>query len=140
MSTSSSIVGKLLAHACCAALGAFVFGLCLASTIKQFDGLYLVLTVLFGIPLIADLLWTRRQVRELAANETANEYATQFLWSSVFFSMLSSGFGVAVMAVILQSADFIRTFGAVWFGALTCVGTYPLVRDAKRLGDAVEPS
>jgi len=34
-------------------------------------------------------------------------------------------------------ADFTRTFGAVWFGALTCVGIYPALRDAKRLADGV---
>jgi hypothetical protein len=45
-----------------------------------------------------------------------------------------------VTAVIWYSADFTRTFGAVFFGAITCIGIYPVLRDAKRLADAVGPS
>ena len=138
MSTSAITVVKLCAHACCGAVGAFVFGLCLASTIEHFDILYLAVTILFGIPVVSDWFWTRREVRRLAASETANKHATQFLWSYIFFSMLSSGFGIAVMAAIFQSGDFTRTFGAIFFGALTCAGIYPVIRDAKRLTDTVE--
>jgi hypothetical protein len=36
----SSTTGKLLIRACCAALGAFVVGLCLGFAIKHFDNLY----------------------------------------------------------------------------------------------------
>jgi len=133
-------VGKLFAHACCGAVGAFVFGLCLASTIVHFEGLTLSVTVLFGIPIISDWFWTRREVRRFVASRTAKERATQFLWSYVFFCMLSSGFGIAVMSIIAQSADVTRTFGATVFGVLTCVGIYPVLRDAKRFADAVESS
>ncbi len=130
---------KLLAHACCGAVGAFVFGLCLASSIKRFDGLSFAVTILVLIPVISDLFWTRREVRRLAAGKAADQQAIQFLWSYLFFTMLSTGFGIAVMAVILQSADFTRTFGAILFGVLTCAGIYPVVRDARRLADTVEP-
>jgi vacuolar-type H+-ATPase subunit I/STV1 len=51
--------------------------------------------VLFGIPLISDLLWMRRKVRRLAASEPAKKHATQFLWSGIFFSTLM---GMAVSA------------------------------------------
>ncbi|MGY3691208.1 hypothetical protein ACVIGA_001288 [Bradyrhizobium sp. USDA 3240] len=139
MGTRPSTVMKLVAHASCGAVGAFVFGLCLAAAIRRFDGLYLAVTVLFAIPVVSDWFWTRREVRQLAAGDAANQQATQFLWSYLFITMLSSGFGIAVMAVVLQSADFTRTFGAIVFGVLTCIGIYPLVRDAKRLADTVEP-
>ena len=139
MGTRPTTVMKLVAHASCGAVGAFVFGLCLASTIKRFDGLSLAVTILFAVPVISDWFWTRREVRRLAAGDMANQQATQFLWAYLFFAMLSSGFGIAVMAVILQSADFTRTFGAIVFGVLTCIGIYPLVRDAKRLADTVGP-
>lgn len=139
MSAGPITVVKLFAHACCGAVGAFVFGLCLASTIVRFDGLSLAVTILFGLPVISDWFWTRRQVRQFAASETAGNHATQFLWSYVFFCMLASGFGIAVMAIVLLSADVTRTFGAIVFGVLTCVGIYPVVRDAKRLADALQP-
>jgi hypothetical protein len=93
-----------------------------------------------GAYLVSVLLWTRRVGRRLATSETAKKHAGQFLWSCIFFSMLSFGFGMAVTGIILYSADFMRIFTAVWFGALTCVGLYPILRDAKRLVDAVGPS
>jgi hypothetical protein len=59
---------KLFAHACSDGVGALVFGLCLVLTIKHFDSLYITITVLFGVALIADLFWMRREVRRLAAS------------------------------------------------------------------------
>jgi hypothetical protein len=96
--------------------------------------------VLCGAFLIYVLFSTRREVRRSATSEAGEKHADQFLWSCIFFSMLSFGFGIAATALILYSADFTRTFGAVWFGALTCVGIYPALRDAKRLADGVGPS
>jgi len=87
--TMNSIKGKLLTHAFCAAPSAFVCGFCLVRTITHFDILYLTVMVLFGVSLIFDLFWTRREVRRLAASETAKKHATQFLWSCIFFSMVS---------------------------------------------------
>jgi hypothetical protein len=115
-------------YAYSAAPGASVFGFCLVRTIKDFDSLYFIFMVVFGASLILDLIWTRRAVRYLAVSEAAKKNATQFLWSCVFFSMLSLGFGIGIAWVVWYSADFIRTFGAVWFGALTCVGIYPCTR------------
>ena len=117
---TNSFKGKLLAHAF-SAPGAAVM-------------------VLFGASLIADLLWTRREVRRLAASEIAKKAATQFLWSCIFFSMLSLSFGFAVSGLIWYSTDFLRILSAIWFGALTCVGIYPVVRDTKRLADTAAPS
>jgi hypothetical protein len=140
LTVDSTTVGKLFSYAFCAAVGAFAFGLFLVRTIERFDSRYVAGMVLSGAFLIAVLFWTRREVRRLAVNETAKEHAGQFLWSCIFFSMDSWAFGVAVTAVILYSADFPRTFGALFFGALTCVGIYPVLRDAKRLADEVGPS
>ena len=58
---------KLLVHAFSAAPGAFVVGICLVRTIKHFDTGYLAFLVLFAACLVADLFWTRREVRRLAA-------------------------------------------------------------------------
>jgi hypothetical protein len=136
----NSIKGKLLTHAFCAAPSAFVCGFCLVRTIKHFDILSLTVMVLFGVSLIFDLFWTRREVRRLAASETAKKHATQFLWSCIFFSMLSLGLGMAVSGFVWSSTDFIRIFGAVFWSAITGVAIYPVLRDAKRLADAAGPS
>jgi hypothetical protein len=91
-----------------------VFGLFLVRTIKQFDSRYVTGMVLSGAFLISVLFWTRRAGRRLATSDTAKKHAGEFLWSCIFFSMVSLGFGMAVTAVILYSADFMRTFNAGW--------------------------
>jgi len=135
-----SVKIKLLTHAFCAAPGAFVFGFCLVRTTKQFDGLYLTVMVLFGVSLLADLLWTRRDVRRLAGNEVARKAATQFLWSCIFFSMLSFGLGMAASGWNWFDTDFMRKFNLLFWAAMTGIGIFPVRRDAKRLADAVTPS
>jgi len=137
---TKSIKGKLLAHAFCAAPGALVFGFSLVRTIKHFDSLYLTVMVLFGASLIADLLWTRHEVRRLAASEIAKKAATQFLWSCIFFSMLSFGLGMAVSGWNWFSTDFMRGFNLLFWSAMTGIAIYPVCRDAKRLADAAGPS
>jgi hypothetical protein len=117
-----------------------VFGFCLVRTVKHFDSLYLSVMVLFGASLIADLLWTRRELRRLAASEMAKKAATQFLWSCIFFSMLSFMLGMAASGYVWFSTDFLRTFGVVFWTAMTAVAIYPVRRDAKRLADAVASS
>jgi hypothetical protein len=134
---NNSTTGKLLVHSACAALGAFLFGLCLVRTIKQLDRVYVTGMVLSATFLIFALFWTHRAVRSLATTETANERATQFLWSCIFFSMLSLGFGMAVSNFVWFSPDFFWGFGLAFYGALTCVAIYPVHRDAKRLAEAI---
>jgi hypothetical protein len=136
----NSTTWKLFADACGAALGAFVVGLCLVRTIKHFDSLYLTVMVLFGASLIADLLWTRREVRRLAASETAKKAATQFLWSCIFFSMLAFSLGMAVSGWNWFNTDILQKFNLLFWSAVTSIGIYPVHRDAKRLADAVGPS
>jgi hypothetical protein len=133
---NNSITGKLLVHSACAALGAFVFGLCLVRAIKQLDRVYVTGMVLSGAFLIFALFWTHRAVRALAITETANKHATQFLWSCIFFSMLYLGFGLAVSNFAWFSPDFVSGFSVAFYGALTCVAIYPVHRDAKRLAEA----
>ena len=137
---TNSTKGKLLAHAFSAAPGALVFGFCLVRTTQHFDRLYLTVTVLFGAFLMADLLWTRREVRRLAPGEIATKAATQFLWSCIFFSMLSFGLGMAVSGWNWFSTDFMRGFNLLFWSAMTGIGIYPVRRDAKRLADAAGPS
>jgi hypothetical protein len=118
---TNSVNGRLLVHAFSAAPGALVFGFCLVRTIKQFDNLSLTATVLFGAFLIADLLWTRREVWRLAASQIAKKAATQFLWSCIFFSMLSFGLGMAVSGWNWFSTDFMRAFNLLFWSAMTII-------------------
>jgi hypothetical protein len=83
-------------------------------TIRHFDSLYLTVMVLFGASLIADLLWTRREVRRLVASEIAKDAATQFLWSYIFFSMLSFSLGMAVSGWNWFSTNFMRSFNLLF--------------------------
>ena len=136
MDRITAVAGHILVPACCGALVAFLFGLCLGRTLIMQDRLYFAGMALSGVFLLFALFWTRRTARRLATSETAKNCACQFLWSCLYFSMLSWIFGVAVSGVIWYSADFIRTFGAVWFGLLTCVAIFLVRRDAKRLTEA----
>ena len=135
----SSLTGRLFADAACAAVGAFVFGVCLTRSIKHFDSISVTVTVMVLVVgcLIADLFWTRREVRRLAASETARKHGIQFLWSCVFFSMLWWGLGMAVAGYVWLGTDWMRTFGLVFYGTMVAVAIYPVRRDAKRLADAV---
>jgi hypothetical protein len=131
---------KLLVHPFSAAPGAFVVGICLVRTIKHFDTGYLTFTVLFAACLVADLFWTRREVRRLAASEIAKKSASTFLWSCIFFSMISLSLGMQVAGFVWYGHDFLRRFGLVFWSAITGIGIYPVCRDAKRLADAAGPS
>jgi hypothetical protein len=104
--------------------------------IKHFDSLSVTVMVLFGVSLIADLLWTRREVRRLAADKIAGKAATQFLWSCIFFSMLSFGLGIAVSGLNWFGTDFIPTFSLVFWSAMTGIAIYLVWRDAKCLANA----
>ena len=129
-----SLKGRLLAHAFGAAPLAFVIGLFLVRATKDAD--LADVAVLSGLALMVVLFRTRRWVRRLAAGETAKPHAKQFLWSCLFLGMISLGFGMQVAGFAWFSTDFMRTFGAVFWAALTAVATYPVRRDAKRLADA----
>ena len=137
---TNSIKGKLLAYALCAAPLAFVFGLFLVRTIKYSNILDFAVVVLSGVSLMFVLFWTRRAVRRLASSETARKHVTQFLWSCLFFSILSLGLGMAVSGFIWFSTDLMRRFNVVFWSALTGVAIYPVLRDAERLADAASPS
>jgi hypothetical protein len=136
----NSIKGRLLTHAFCAALSAFVCGFCLLRSIKPFDIPYLTVMVLFGASLISDLLWTRREVRRLNVSETGKKHATQFLWSCICFSIVSLGSGMAVSSTVWFGTDFLRIFSAIFWCAITGIAIYPVLRDTKRLADAAGPS
>jgi hypothetical protein len=137
--STNSVETKLVVHAFCAAPSALVFGFCLVRMIKHFDSIYLTVMVLFGASLIADLLWTRREVRRLAAGKIANKAATQFLWSCIFFSMLSFGLGIAAAGLTWLNADFLQIFNVVFWSAMTGIAIYLVWRDAKCLADAAGP-
>jgi cytochrome b561 len=109
-------------------------------TIKYLNILDFTVGVLSGASLMFVLFWTRRAVRRLATSESAKKHAGQFLWSCIFFSMLTLMFGMAVSGYVWFSTDFMRTFGVVFWSAMTAVAIYPVRRDAKRLADATGPT
>jgi len=82
----------------------------------------------------------RREVRRLAASETARKHATQFLWSYIFFIMISLIFGMAHQSHTNSDTDFMSRFGVLIWSTITGAVIYSVVRDAKRLADAVGPS
>ena len=131
---------KLLVHAFSAAPGAFVVGICLVRTIKHSDVGYLTFIVLFAACLVADLFWTRHEVRRLAARETAKKSAATFLWSCIFFSMISLSLGMQVAGFVWYGNDFLQRFGLIFWSAITGIAIYPVCRDAKTLADAASPS
>jgi hypothetical protein len=90
--------------------------------------------------LVFALFWTRRTVRRLASSEIATRHAGQFLWSCLFFSMLSFMFGMAVSGYVWFSTDFMRSFGLFFWSAMTAIAIYPVRRDARRPADAVVSS
>jgi hypothetical protein len=137
---TNSIKGKLLVYAFCAAPSALVFGFFLVRTSLHFDNLSLTGTLLFAGCLIADLLYTRHEVRRLAQSEIAKKAATQFLWSCIYFSLISFTLGVAMSGWNWFSTDFIRGFNLIFWSAMTGIAIYPVRRDAKRLADAAGPS
>jgi hypothetical protein len=139
---TNSITKKLLAYAFCAAPSAFVCGAFLVRPIriKYWNILDFTVVALSGASLMFVLFWTRLAVRRLATGEIANKHAGQFLWSCIFFSMLSFMFGMAVSGYVWFSTDFMRRFGVVFYSAMTAVAIYPVHRDAKRLADAVASS
>ena len=137
---TNSIKARLQAHAFCAAPGALVLGFCLVRTIKHFATLDLTIMILFGTSLMADLLWTRREVRRLAGTDMAKKAATQFLWSCIFFSMLCFGLGMAVSGWNWFSTDIMRRFNLLFWSAMAAIAIYPVCRDAKRLADAAGQS
>ena len=129
---------KVLAYAFCAGAAAFVFGLSCGHLIIRHHRWYVTASGVLGGALLAFvLLWIRHAVWRLASSETAQNSARQFLWSCIFFSMISSPFGAFVSGLIWYSHDIIRIAGAVWFGLLTCIAIYPVRRDAKRLVSAL---
>jgi hypothetical protein len=128
--------GKLMMDAFGAALAGFGVGLCLGHTvIKHFDGLYVTGLSLSSAVLMFVLFSTWRAVRS-TTSETARKSARVFLASCIFFSMITSTFGIAVSGRVWYSADFVRTFGVLFYGFLSCVAIYPVHRDAKRFADA----
>lgn len=133
------MTGKLLAQAFCGAFAALVFGLCLGHTLlKHLDYVYSTGMVLAGIALVLALLWTNHVVRRAAASDASRQNAREFLWSCVFFAMISGMFGLQVAGVSWFRTDFLREFGFVFWGLMALVAIFPVRRDARRVAKAVE--
>lgn len=55
----------------------------------------------------------------LSCQRDCKEARNSILWSCIFFSTISSGFGMALSGLVLSGTDFIRMFGAVFWSAIT---------------------
>jgi len=131
----SSMTRKLMVHAFCGALAAFVFGLSVGHVlVKHLDNVYSAGAVLSGASLVFVFFWTHYTVKRCAVKESAR----QFVWSCVFFAMISSTFGLQVAGITWFRTDFLRQFGFVFWGLMTCVAIFPVRRDARRLAHAME--
>jgi hypothetical protein len=89
------------------------------------------------------LLLTRRSVHglaggSLATNESARLGIRQYLFSCAIFSLNAASFGVVVSGSIWGTlANSMVIFMVVFWGAIVCIGTYPVHRDAKRCVSAL---
>jgi hypothetical protein len=132
-----SMTRKLMLCASCCALAAFVLGLSLGHVlIKRLDDLYPTGAVLSGAALVFVLFRTHLAGMRLSVSEAARKSALQFLWSCVFFAMISATFGLQVAGVSWFSTDFLRKFGFVFWSLLTLIAIFPVRRDARRLANA----
>jgi len=128
-----------MAHAFCGAAAACAFGLTLGHIlVRQVDNLFLAGAVLSCGAVVFVLITTQYTVKRFAVSEAARRGARQFLWSCVFFAMLSGIFGLQVAGVSWFTTDFLHKFGFVFWGLMTCVAIFPVRRDARRLANAVE--
>jgi hypothetical protein len=134
---TNAIKNNLLTHAYCAAPSALVFGVFLIRSVKELDIPDVTVAVLSGVSSVFVLFRTNLLVRRLASGETLKKNVRQFLWSCIFFNMLSCMFGMAVSGYTWFSTDFLQKFGVIFWGAMTAIATYPVHRDAKRLAGAV---
>ena len=133
----SSVLGRLTMHAFLIASAAFALGLCAGHVwIQRWDELYAAGMLISGACLTFVLMRTYGEGHKLtgsATSDDARKTAGQFVWSCVFFAMISSMFGMSLSGIIWHSADFLRTFGLIFWGVITAVAVYPVRRDAKRL-------
>jgi hypothetical protein len=132
------MTGKLMAHAFGGAFAAFVFGLCLGHTLlKHLDSVYSAGMLLAGAGFVFVLFWTHYVIKRVRVSEASRQSERQFLWSCVFFAMISTIFGLQVSGITWFSTDFLREFGFVFWGLMTLVAIFPVRRDAKRLARGV---
>ena len=138
----SEKIGKAMADAYYTALAAFLCGLCLAGTIKRFDGPYLAATMCTGAFVLFGVFWTQRAVRRLLSakyttSETAKPSARQLVGFTIGFAVNSVTLGVAVKAATLHPSDGFYPFEIFVFAILCCVWFYCVHREARRLTSAL---
>jgi hypothetical protein len=137
----SEKIGKVMADAFYTALAAFVFGVCVAGTIKRMEGAFFGGTIFSGGFVIFGVLWTRHAIGRLltakyTTSEAAKRSARQLVGYCVAFAMTSFSFGLEVMGA-LRSSDAYYTFSAFAWGIISCIWFYGIYRQAKRLTSAL---
>jgi hypothetical protein len=135
-------IGKVMAPAFLAALAAFLSGLCLSGSIKQFHSPFFSISVFCGAFTIFVIFWTRRTVRGLitakySTSKTAKRSARQYVAFCICFALNSFTFGLDAAAPIRISSDGFSSYSAVFFGVLTCIWALCVRREARRLTSAL---
>ena len=126
-----------MAHAICGALSALVLGLSLGRIlIEHRDIAYFGVAGVSGAAVVLSFIRTRHMVERLAASENVRKSARQFVWSCVFFAMISATFGLEASGIPWLPSDFLHKVGFIFWGAMTLVAIFPVGRDARRLASA----
>jgi hypothetical protein len=138
----SEKIGKVMADDFFTALAAFLFGRCLAGTIKRFDADYLAGSICSGVFVIFGIFWTGRAVQRLltakyTTSETAKRSARQLVAYCIAFVASSATFGLEVMGGWRQSSDGFYSFSAGILGIITCAWFLNVYRGARRLTSAL---
>ena len=130
---------RLMVQAFGVALAGSLFGLCAGHVLlTHLDSLYSIGMALAGVAVVFELFLADRTLGRVALSEAARKAARQFLWSCVFFAMISAIFGLEVSAVIWLPSGFYSRFLVAFWGLMTCVAIFPVRRDARRFKSAVQ--
>lgn len=138
MNQVQSSTRQLLARAFLPAPLAFALGYCLVRSLVKHDGLSFGGLVFTSACLTFALFCTRRSIDALAAgklptNESARSGARQYLFSCAIYSLNAASFGAVVSGAICGTLP--NSLGiaiVIFWGAIVCIGIYPVHRDAKR--------
>jgi hypothetical protein len=129
--------GKVMADAFYTALAAFIFGMYLARTIKQYDRLKLAGCVFLGAFVIFGVFWTRHAVRRLTSarfttSASVKRSARQVVVFCIAVAATSLTLGLEVK-VMLNSPDNYYVFSSVSYGLMTALWVFCFHREVKRL-------
>jgi|GEM_PF-1871345 hypothetical protein len=134
--------GKVTADAFYAAFSAFLFGVCLAGTIRQFDSLYFSGALVCGAFAILAVWRTQHAIRRLTTakyttSDSARRSARQLSLFCICFAVSSMTFGAEMTAAVRNSSDVYYSYGAVFWALISGVWIFCVRREARRLASAL---